>query len=275
MKAILGILKSQFGKLRSLLSYQKTALRGTRKPLSKKEWWLEQTLSFGVALFAVLVVRSSFLEAFKIPSTSMLPGLLVGDHLFVNKLSYGLRVPFSDWLMREPLYLAKWATPQRGQVIVFLYPGNEDLYYIKRVIGLPGDTVEIREDRVYLNGDLVHRQRVAPEREREIFLTLKDDLRYESAHYEVFEEHLGAHPHLILQLRSHRTERFAGPFHVPPRSYFVMGDNRNGSLDSRSWGFLEERAIKGQAVLVWASFVFDLFEGQFGFKPTRTGVWIR
>src|SRR3954464_14129191 len=110
---------------------------------SRKQWIIENVTSLGLALLLVFMVRSSIIEAFKIPSGSMIPTLLVGDHIFVNKFAYGFKIPFTEWLASEPVYLVKRSPPQRGDIVVFKYPKDESLYYIKRIIGTPGDTVEL------------------------------------------------------------------------------------------------------------------------------------
>src|SRR3954470_8795696 len=112
--------------------------------MNRKKWLIENLTSLGLALLLVFMIRSSVIEAFKIPSGSMIPTLLVGDHIFVNKFAYGFKIPFSDLITDHPIYLLKREPPKRGDVIVFIYPRDEDLYYIKRVIGLPGDALEMR-----------------------------------------------------------------------------------------------------------------------------------
>src|SRR3954453_8562351 len=111
---------------------------------SKVRWFFENFASLALALLIVFMIRSSVIEAFKIPSGSMIPTLLIGDHIFVNKFAYGFKIPFSDLVTDHPVYVYRRDPPKRGDVIVFMYPKDESFYYIKRVIGVPGDTVEIR-----------------------------------------------------------------------------------------------------------------------------------
>ena len=136
---------------------------------SKKKWLWENFVSLGSALLLVLAIRSSVIEPFKIPSGSMIPTLLVGDQIFVNKFAYGLRVPLTDWIGAKPLYFRRFEGPSRGDVIVFKYPDNPDFYYIKRVIGIPGDTIEVKQKRVYVNGKPFEQSEPAPEESAKIY----------------------------------------------------------------------------------------------------------
>src|SRR5690242_10825272 len=116
----------------------------SKNSTSRKKWLIENVTSLGMAVLIVLMIRSSVIEAFKIPSGSMIPTLYIGDHIFVNKFAYGLKIPFSDWVTDHPIYLVKRDPPKRGDIIVFKYPKDESFYYIKRVVGVPGDTIELR-----------------------------------------------------------------------------------------------------------------------------------
>src|SRR3954466_569218 len=116
---------------------------------SRKRWIVENVTSLGLALLLVFMIRSSVVEAFKIPSGSMIPTLLIGDHIFVNKFAYGFKVPFSDWFTDHPVYIVKRDPPKHGDIIVFLFPKDENFYYIKRVIGVPGDKIELKNKILY------------------------------------------------------------------------------------------------------------------------------
>ncbi|WP_020676251.1 signal peptidase I [Geopsychrobacter electrodiphilus] len=191
-------------------------------PIVKKPWYREWSEALIVAVVLALIIRTFLFQAFKIPSGSMLDTLLIGDHLLVNKFIYGTEIPFTD-----QRYLAL-RNPKRGDVIVFEFPGDKDKSYferrdfIKRVIGEPGDKVEIREKKVYVNDELY-----APPQE-----THKD-------------------PQLVPALASPRD--FTGPIQVPAGKYFVMGDNRDFSYDSRFWGFVPRDNIKGLAFIKYWS----------------------
>src|SRR3954468_574446 len=114
---------------------------GLKRSKSHKQWVIENVVSLGLALLIVFMIRSSIIEAFKIPSGSMIPTLFIGDHIFVNKFAYGLKIPFSDFFTDHPIYLIERQGPKHGDIIVFKYPKDESLYYIKRVVGIPGDIV--------------------------------------------------------------------------------------------------------------------------------------
>ncbi len=169
-----------------------------------------------IALAIALFVRSFVIQAFKIPSSSMEPTLLIGDQLLVNRLSYGIGIemPLMNRLGRRVIHLS---TPKRGDVIVFIFPKNRSLDFIKRVIGLPGEKLEIKERKIYINDHLI-----------------EDPW----GHFRSSE--LGGR------------DTF-GPLVVPPNSLFVMGDNRNNSEDSRYWGFVPLDNVLGKAVILYWS----------------------
>jgi signal peptidase I len=214
--------------------------------LLRKIW--DTFLGWGPPMLVVLIIRSILVEPFQIPSGSMVPTLAIGDYILVSKLSYGLRVPFTD------LELLPLGEPERGDVIVFLYP--PDLArgvrtdYVKRIVGLPGDTVEVRGDVVYLNG-------VAQPRTETGALSYRDAPREGCIERTMrqYEENLGGVKHPVLQ-----TNEFAGqvadfpPEKVPEGHYFVLGDNRDKSADSRFWKFVPRENIRGKAKWVWLSF---------------------
>jgi signal peptidase I len=179
----------------------------------KKSVVREYAEAFALAILLALAIRTFVVQAFKIPSGSMIPTLSIGDHILVNKFVYGVKIPFTDQIV-IPMSL-----PERGDIIVFKFPGDESKDYIKRVVGTPGDVVEVRNKAVYVNGilaDTTHIQHIDPE------------------------------------VHQDRRDNF-GPVTVPPDSYFVMGDNRDQSLDSRFWGFVKLNKIRGKAFLVYWS----------------------
>ncbi len=181
-----------------------------------KEKILDWIKSIAIALFLALVVRTFVVQAYKIPSGSMIPTLLVGDYLLVNKLSYGIRDPFKND------FFYRWSMPHRQEVVVFSYPVNPKVDFIKRVIGLPGDTVEIINKKVYVNGK-----------------PLK----------EPYVQHTD--PNIYPREVSPR-DNF-GPVKVPPGELFVLGDNRDESYDSRFWGFVPISNLKGRALIIYFS----------------------
>ncbi len=188
----------------------------------KKTWYREWSEAIIVAVVLALIIRTFIFQAFKIPSGSMLDTLLIGDHLLVNKFIYGTRLPFGD-----DRYLAL-RSPERGDVIVFEFPEDEGKSYfqrrdfIKRLIGLPGDLIEIRGKQVFVNGQP---------------FSVEQEVHKDST--------------MLPAVAGPRD--FMAPFKVPENQYFVMGDNRDYSYDSRFWGFVDDSKIKGLAFIKYWS----------------------
>ena len=201
------------------------------KSVSKKSLIREYSEAIIIAIILAFTIRVFVVQAFKIPSGSMIPTLLIGDHILVSKLAYGLQWPtdcqfkvdFPPLSCYSSTTLVDFGPPQREDIIVFRYPEDEEKDFIKRIIGLPGDKIEIRNKKVYINGVVLHDQNY----------TQRID------------------PGMIDGQISHR-DNF-GPITVPLDSYFVMGDNRDQSLDSRFWGFVKIDKIKGKAFLSYWS----------------------
>lgn len=219
-----------------------------------RRFWTEGPGSFVVAIVLALFVRWAFFEAYVIPSTSMLPTLLVNDHIFVNKIIYGIRAPFSE------KWFVQWNHPQRGDVIVFKYPADKDKYYIKRVVGLPGDRILYENGHLYVNEKLVEKN--IPQSLKEEWQFLRDadfpgdqDAGGRSL-YIHWEERLGEGSHSVLLRKDGGSETF-GPVTVPPSQYLVLGDNRDNSQDSRAWSedrrFVPREYLVGRASFVWLS----------------------
>lgn len=192
-----------------------------------------------VALVLALVVRTLFLQAYKIPSGSMLPTLLVGDHILVNKFIYGIRIPFTG------ARLLAIRSPRRGDVVVFVPPDDPTKDFIKRIIALPGDRVEIRDKRVLVNGR-------PSDQEAHAIHTDADRSPGDT----------GPPPPGVRECQFPRPganvyRDWFGPCVVPPGHYFVMGDNRDRSQDSRFWGYVPMEAIKGKAFVIYWSWDWD------------------
>jgi signal peptidase I len=176
----------------------------------------EYAEAFGTALLLALLIRSFVVQAFKIPSGSMLPTLQVGDHILVNKFVYGIRLPF----LATPLIAL--GTPRRGDVVVFVYPVDPSKDFIKRVVAVAGDVLQIRDKHVYVNG--------TPWRDAHAYFADGEERGHGSSPRDNY-----------------------GPITVPPRHIFVMGDNRDRSYDSRFWGFVDLEDVKGKAFVIYWS----------------------
>ncbi len=248
---------------------------------SRKRWLIENVVSLLLALLIVFMIRSSLVEAFKIPSGSMIPTLLTGDHIFVNKFAYGLKVPFSDVVTDHPIYIIHRDPPKRGDIVVFKYPKDERVYFIKRVIGVPGDHIEIRNKTLFVNEKPVERVPVNGPTADKIYKGF-DDPKYSSTNLDIYDEKLpvnSAGPntandkvdHDIMLDKTNFSGDSFGPITVPAESLFVMGDNRDFSNDSRFWGFVPFKNVKGKAMVIWLSLWVSISDGQFIFRPDRIG----
>ena len=192
--------------------------------------------SFFPLILIVLVLRSFVGEPFRIPSGSMLPTLLVGDFILVNKFAYGLRLPVVDTKIFDV------GEPQRGDVIVFRFPEDPSIDFIKRVVGVPGDHIVYRDKQLFINGEPAPQTFIGPYGP------------YPVEAIQVRSETLGGTPHGILIMPG-RGSSATLEFSVPEGEYFVMGDNRDNSNDSRGWGMVPEGNLVGRAFLVWMSWV--------------------
>lgn len=223
--------------------------------LLMQPWWLDWTAGLFPVILVVFLLRSFLYEPFKIPSGSMMPTLLTGDLILVNKFTYGLRLPVVNTKITEGTPLA------RGDVVVFRYPPKPSMDYIKRVVGIPGDEVAYLNKKLTINGQPVSKAPAADYLDSESMRLLKQ-----------YDEKLGDKEHKILN--DETTPSFipgAGGFNfpgiencrytaegvvckVPPGNYFMMGDNRDNSADSRFWGFVPDKNIVGKAFFVWMNF---------------------
>lgn len=219
----------------------------------KKSTFREYVEALGAAILIALVIRAFVIEAFKIPSGSMMPTLSIGDHIFVNKFIYGLRIPFTK------IHFFEIRTPERGDVVVFIYPVEERKDFIKRIVGVPGDKIHIQGQNTWVNGEKLAEHSVGispyPDDRRRLLVqnakprTIPFVRGWQDFHF--YEESLGDISHLVQYER--HLERSTFDAVVPPGHYFVMGDNRDNSADSREWGFVPAENIKGKAMFVWLS----------------------
>ncbi|MEK6776086.1 MAG: signal peptidase I [bacterium] len=198
----------------------------------KKSFWRENFEAILIAVVLALFIRTFVVQAFKIPSGSMLETLQIGDHILVNKFIYGTHIPFTHISF---FHIQK---PQRGDIVVFKYPVDEQRDFIKRVVGTPGDTVEVRNKIVYVNGERLNDEDYVVHRDSIIIPGQRDNF---------------------------------GPVTVPENCYFMMGDNRDGSFDSRFWGYVKQEQILGKALIIYWSWDREELRPRLG----RTGKIVR
>lgn len=212
-----------------LWGFDKLVAAKKRSEDQSDPWWVEYGAGFFPVLFVVFALRSFFYEPYQIPSESMMPTLEVGDFILVNRWTYGLRMPVTGETFL-PIN-----EPERGDVLVFRFPAQQNVAYIKRIIGLPGDTVEVRNKQILINDEPVATELMT---EPGIPVSVRQST-----------ETIGNH-----QFPTWRTNNRLGRdgrWVVPEGEYFLMGDNRDNSNDSRFWGFVPDHLIIGQAVSVW------------------------
>ena len=208
----------------------------TRLKLTKEPVLVEYARSFFPVILVVFFLRSFLVEPFRIPSGSMIPTLWTGDFILVNKFDYGIRLP----IINDEII--KIGEPKRGDVVVFRYPEDPSTDYIKRVIGLPGDHISYHNKTVYINGVKADQQFVRPFTAFPTGIPLPSRLEVES---------LGDKKHFMVIHPGFMGRLEQGSWTVPKDSYFVMGDNRDNSNDSRAWGFVPEKNLVGKAFMIW------------------------
>ncbi len=208
---------------------------------SSKLVFREYFESLSVAIVLALVIRFFVLTAYKIPTGSMIPTLKVGDFVFASKLSYGVPIPFSSGKrLGEKM-------PQRSDVIVFRFPADESIHYVKRIVGLPGDRIEIRDKKLIVNEKVLD---YSPLNTDEII----GDLPGKTYFTVLAEQGSKDRPARTIMIAKDNETEFFGPVIVPPEHVFVLGDNRDSSEDSRYWGMVPLRNIEGRVFVIWMSF---------------------
>lgn len=220
-------------------------------------WYVEYSKSFFPVILLVFVVRSFIVEPFKIPSGSMMPTLLAGDYILVNKFTYGLRVP----VLNNVFYPV--GAPKRGDVFVFHYPPDPSIDYIKRVIGLPGDQIQYRDKQLTINGKVINLDFIAPYKyalnvndeggsAREVDVTASrlseqlGNVKHDVLIHDIMNQYMPGSPGYQLMQGETVT--------VPEGHFFAMGDNRDNSSDGRVWGFVPEENLVGRAFFIWFNF---------------------
>ena len=240
---LLDILLIKRGRERAVADYQlqpvkgrsREQMHGELEALGREPVVIEYAKSFFPVLLLVLVLRSFLVEPFQIPTGSMVPSLLVGDFVLVNKYAYGLRLPVLGTKFMDV------DDPKRGEVMVFIHP-QEGRYYIKRVVGLPGDTVRYENKILTINGEPVSLEYVSD---------ITVDTQIGDLPGSLFLETLSGIEHPIQQINGLGNRRTRTAWVIPGGQYFMMGDNRDNSFDSREWGTVPEENIVGKAVAVW------------------------
>jgi signal peptidase I len=219
---------------------------------SRRKVFFREGLALVIIFFLVLTFRSVIFEPFKIPTGSMIPTLKIGDFILVNKFAYGVKLPFSDLTLGsfnlDPIYLFGKKEVKRGDIIVFKYPKDPSINYIKRVVGLPGETIEIKKKVVYINGEPL---KVKAE-DAKTYMAHMDE-KFKDNNFEFYKVILKNGGFTYQIDRDNFFKVNYAKRKIPEGHYFVMGDNRDFSYDSRYWGVVPHKNVKGKAFLVWLS----------------------
>lgn len=214
----------------------------------KKVWnYIKKNKGLMVMIFLLLAVRWSAIDHYRVPTGSMLETIQIGDSIFVNKMAYFLKLPFTNYRLME------FSKPKRGDIIVFEFPGDRSINYVKRLVGVPGDKLLIKNGFLWVNGQLQAEQRAYDE--------FHQNLETEKIFY--YREKIGDQDVKIRRI-SDQVRPMEGEIEIPEGKYFVVGDNRDGSYDSRSWGFVPEENLMGKASRVLINLNFsEIFSGKF------------
>ncbi len=237
--------------------------------IKQKSKFREYAEALITALLVAFVLRAFVIEAFKVPSASMVPSILIGDHLFVNKFAYGLRVPLTK------KWFAKFDKPERGEIAVFIYPRDESKDFIKRIIGMPGDHVVMNGRQLSVNDEKVKSEPATAKLVGDkVVISAAAGAPFEVdpfpdwQSYEFAIETLGGRRYVVQYHQ--RARQRPVDITVPADHFFVVGDNRNRSSDSREWGFIPLDNLKGRAMFVWLS--WDALDRWI--RPERFGHWL-
>lgn len=226
---------------------QKSSTKTSDAKHKFKVFFYEWIVTLGVACAVAFFFRTTVASPRHIPTGSMIPTIKVGEFIFVTMYAYDWHIPFTrnSWVQRKD--------PEHGEIVVFEYPKDPDKDYIKRVIGVPGDVVEVKDKQVIVNGTPIPREVVS---DKSILADLTP--KYDPERMSLFRETYNGHTYYVAQMND-RPAVDMPPTTVPENSFFVMGDNRDDSLDSRYWGFVDRSKFLGRAGFTWFSFNLDHF----------------
>ena len=239
----------------------------TKKAIKKEQpafFSIENLKSLGFLAVVIFAIRWTVASPYYVPTASMEPTIKVGDRLLAWKLAYGLKIPFTD------VSAIKWAAPRRGDIIVFKYPRNPDIDYVKRIVAVAGDTIQLQDDMLYINGK--QQQRLDHNDDRSVLDDIQDTKNYKI----LFRENLEGLDHWVIQNKP-EMQRFSldqPTFKVPEDSVFCVGDNRDNSSDSRVWGPVPMSYIRGRALFVIWSIWYPVGQTLPSFRFDRFGKWL-
>jgi len=243
----------------------------SKMPFStRKQKIIREIKSLGLIILVIMLIRSVIAEPYRIPSGSMIPTLMIGDFILVNKSSYGFKIPFLD-LFTKPIYLFGKNNPKRGDIIVFKFPGDTSINYIKRVMAVPGDTIEIRDKIIYINDKALPMEEI----KGTSYLNDMDEV-LRATNWKFYKTQSGEHQHIVQVCADNYFKTDFDKMVIPQGQFFVIGDNRDYSYDSRFWGLVPHENIKGEALLVWFSGTFPFLNDQsFQVKLSRIGTILK
>jgi signal peptidase I len=233
-----------------------------------KEKIKKEILSYIFIFLGVFGFKSMFFEPNHIPSGSMLPSMAIGDFIIVNKMQYGLKVPFSEWV-GDPIYLTEFKEPKKGDIVVFEFPEKRSILFVKRLVGLPGDTIEVYDNHVFINGEEVKGAPVSAKQTQEFSELYDEKAVMLDLDFNIITN--GPIKHVVAINKAHPGHKGQAKVTVPEGHYFMMGDNRDFSSDSRVWGFVPKSHVRGKALFVWFNMVYPWSNEPFHFRPQRIG----